>query len=229
MIIRLLVAAMAVVGIALSANAADQPLRTIYLIRHGQALTSQTGDDTVVNGLTPLGVVQAKLVASRLRGMPVEFTSLTASTFLRARQTGGIIHSSLPQLRLAFDHLLHETTPRTWQAEVNKGESEADLDAAEKQLNEAYAKYIRPADGVEANDIVVCHGNVIRYFVTKALGVDTKAWLGLALANCSLTIIQVRSDGKCRVLTVGDAGHIAPNLLSGWTRPEPTLADTPSS
>jgi serine/threonine-protein phosphatase PGAM5 len=202
--------------------------RTLYLIRHGNADYSVKGDETVVNGLTPLGIAQARLTAARLRGLPVKCTSLVASPLTRARETGQIIQQEL-QLPLQISPLLRECTPRTWRTEVTKGETPASLDAAEAQLNEAFARYCVPARDADQQDVLVCHGNVIRYFVTKALGVDTQAWLGMSLVNGSLTIIQVKADGSYKVLAVGDAGHIPPNLQSGLTAAEPQLVVTPAA
>ncbi|HVU17518.1 MAG TPA: histidine phosphatase family protein [Candidatus Didemnitutus sp.] len=211
------------IPVAASESGATPHLRTIYLIRHGQAETSGRGDETAVNGLTNLGIAQAKLIGARLRGTPVVFDALISSPFLRARQTAAVIHESLPGLEVKYSELLHETLPRTRQVEVTKDMSPAELDEAEKQLNEAFVQFFQPVHETDRHEILVCHGNVIRYLVTKALGVDTQAWLGMGLANCSLTIIQVRPDGSCKVLAVGDTGHLPANLVSGWGRPEPQL------
>ena len=193
--------------------------RTIYLVRHGNYDEAAKGDDEVVRGLTPLGMAQARLVAARLRGMPVMFTSLNASTMTRARQTAGVVNQALPGLQLQITPLLRECTPPTWRADIMKDQTPAGLAAAEAQLNAAFAKYFVPARDADQHDILVCHGNVIRYFVTKALGVDTRAWLGFSVAHCSLTVIQVNARGEYKVLAVGDTGHIPPHLQSGLGRP----------
>jgi len=66
---------------------------------------------------------------------------------------------------------------------------------------------------------------VIRYLVTRALGVDTRAWLEMSVGNASLTTIRVEADGRFKVIAVGDVGHIPPNLRSGATvDPSRTLA-----
>jgi serine/threonine-protein phosphatase PGAM5 len=197
--------------------------RTIYLIRHGDYEMTPQGDEDVINGLTPLGLAQARLIAARLRGMPVEFPSLTSSTMTRARETAQVIGQRFPQLKLQTTAQLRECLPRTQRADVMKGATPAELDAAEIQLNRAFASWFVPAKGADQHDIVVCHGNVIRYFVMKALGVDPQAWLGLSVAHCSLTIIQVPSAGAFKVLAVGDTGHIPPNLLSGLSKMAPEL------
>ncbi len=214
------------VSIGVRAASAEPPAfkRTIYLVRHGEYDLKPQGDEDVINGLTPLGFSQARLIAARLRGMPVEFSSLTSSTMTRARQTAQVIGQSFPQLKLQTTPLLRECLPRTHRIEAMKGATPAELDAAEAQLNQAFATWFVPAKGAEQSDIIVCHGNVIRYFVMKALGVDPQAWLGLAVGNCSLTIIQVSPTGAFKVLAVGDVGHLPPNLQSGLPRAASRLA-----
>ena len=70
----------------------------------------------------------------------------------------------------------------------------------------------------------VCHGNVIRYLVTRALGVDSKAWLEMSVGHASITKILVKPDGSMQVISVGDVGHLPPNLLSGTSAdPERSL------
>jgi len=218
---------LAVAAAAFAQSTAPGPLpaftRTIYLVRHGNYDYSKVPADDE-GSLNPLGIAQARLVASRLRGMPVAFTSLLTSTLPRARQTAQVIGQALPPLQVQDEPLLRECTPRTWRTDIIKDEKPADLDAAEQQLNGAFAIYFTPAQDADRHDILVCHGNVTRYFVLKALQVDTQAWLGLAVAHCSLTIIQVSPAGTFKVLAVGDAGHIPGNLQSGLGRPDPRLA-----
>jgi serine/threonine-protein phosphatase PGAM5 len=210
-----------IVGVRAFAAEGDAPkvfTRTIFLIRHGAYNAEEKGDPDQMNGLTPLGIAQARLVAARLRGLPVTFTSITSSSMTRARQTAAVIHESIPAPPVNASRLLRECTPRTRRDDVMAKEKPANLAAAEAQLNEAFAKYFIPAQDKDENDLLICHGNVIRYFVMKALGVETNAWLGLSLAHCSLTIIQVTTQGTFKVLAVGDVGHIPPNLQSGGTR-----------
>ena len=197
--------------------------RTLYLVRHGAYDTRKKETQESVQSLTMLGLAQARLVADRLHGLPVAFSSFTASPVTRARQTAEIVHQSLPQLELQFEPLLAECTPPTWREDIMKGEKAESLAAAEQQLNAAFAKYFVPAEGGDRQDLMVCHANVIRYFVVKALGVDPRAWLGFSVPHCSITIIRVKADGTFRVFAVGDVGHIPPNLQSGIGQPDPDL------
>lgn len=222
---RLLALALLLPVVALAQNPppAKTFTRTITLVRHGHYdADPNAGPDGP--SLSTLGIAQAKLVAARLRGQPAGFTTLVASTMTRARETAFFVNQALPEMKLRTDPLLRECTPRSWNAAILKEEKPEDMAAAEAQLNAAFAKYFVPAKERDESDLLVCHGNVIRYLVTKALGVDPQAWFGLSVAHCSLTVIQVKPDGSCKVLSVGDAGHIPPNLTSGLTAvPAPKL------
>ncbi len=167
-------------------------VRTLYLIRHGDYDSDDESDPTVGKALIPLGVAQARLVGARLRGMPVAFTSLHSSTMTRARQTALVIGEEFPDLQLQSSALISECTPPTRRKDVMEDETPDDLEACTRQLEEAFPVYFAPSPDADRHDIVVCHGNVIRYFVTRALEVDTEAWLGMSIANCSLTVITVR-------------------------------------
>jgi len=94
----------------------------------------------------------------------------------------------------------------------------AGVDTTEKEkcvenLEKAFAKYfISSPDESDRNDLIVCHGNVIRYFVTKVLKVDSMSWLQMSITNCSLTIIRIMPDGSMKLDTFSDYGHIPENL-----------------
>jgi serine/threonine-protein phosphatase PGAM5 len=56
--------------------------------------------------------------------------------------------------------------------------------------------------------VLVCHGNVIRYFLTRALQIDPEAWLRFSLANGAITVIKVTPSGNCSLQMIGCAGFM---------------------
>jgi len=118
--------------------------------------------------------------------------------------------------------LLSECIPPTLNAKVAKESDPKEAAECARRLNEAFNQLFVPATGAARSDVVVCHGDVIRYFVMKALGVDTKAWLGMSVAHASLTVIRVQAGGSMTVLAVGDVGHLPPNMQS-WGDSDPQL------
>jgi serine/threonine-protein phosphatase PGAM5 len=192
-------------------------VRTIYLIRHGQYDQADERDEFSGRGLVPLGIAQARLLAARLKAMPVRFSSLTSSTMTRARQTAAIISSEFPGLELRQSPLIHECTPPTWRKDVMAAASAADKDGCVERIERFFREAFVPSpDANDRNDIVVCHGNVIRYLVTKVLRVDTLAWLQMSISNCSLTVVRIRGDGSMRLDAFGDYGHI-PETMRTFT------------
>jgi serine/threonine-protein phosphatase PGAM5 len=194
-------------------NTSEKGTRTIYLIRHGQYDQADTSDSDIGQELTPLGIAQARLLTVRLNGMHVKFNLLTSSTMTRAKQTAIIINEEFPELKFQQSILIRECTPPTWRKDIMADETESDLQMCVKNLEAAFAEYFLPSpDGNDRNDIIVCHGNVIRYFVTKVLKADPMSWLQMSIGNCSLTIIRILPDGSMRLAAYGDMGHIPPNM-----------------
>jgi serine/threonine-protein phosphatase PGAM5 len=191
--------------------------RTIVLVRHGNYVEDPKIDGKIGPHLSPLGSAQAHLAGARLAGMPEHFGGMYVSPMQRARDTAAIIGGSLPGRRFEAVDDLAECTPPTRRIEAGEREKPEDLAACKAQLDRAFERFFKPAVGKPQTDLLVCHGNVIRYMVTRALGVDTAAWLEMSVRHASITIIRVEADGRFKVIAVGDAGHIPPNLLSGAT------------
>jgi serine/threonine-protein phosphatase PGAM5 len=187
--------------------------RIIYLIRHGDYNQTDEQDEFIGNELTSLGIAQARLLSAKLKAMPVEFSSLTSSTMTRARQTAMIINEDFSELELKQDELICECTPPSWRKDVMAGVDTTEKGKCVENLEKTFAKYfISSPDESDKNDLIVCHGNVIRYFVTKVLKVDPMSWLQMSITNCSLTIIRIMPDGSMKLDTFSDYGHIPENL-----------------
>ena len=197
--------------------------RYLYLIRHGQYDYEDDSDPDVGKALVALGVAQARLVAARLSSLPVEMTTLRSSTMTRARQTALIMGEDLPGLELEQSRLLRECTPPTWREDIVADIDPAEMSECVDQLETAYAEFFVPSPDSDRHEIIVCHGNVIRYFVTKVLGVDTMAWLGMSIGNCSMTVVRIDVDGRMKLLMYADVGHIPPNLQTGLDSKEKYL------
>lgn len=228
-VVAAMLVVMSATVIAAEPEATGDGVRTVYLIRHGEYDHEDERDPDVGRGLVPLGVAQARLVGSRLRALPVEMTSLHSSTMTRARETALVIGEEFPDLELETSRLLRECTPTTRREDVMAEENPADVQACTKQLEEAFPIYLSPSPDGDRHDIIVCHGNVIRYFVTRVLGVDTEAWLGMSIGNCSLTVVTINADGSMKLLSYSDVGHLPPNLTTRTAPGKPKDLEVPST
>jgi serine/threonine-protein phosphatase PGAM5 len=190
-------------------------VRTLYIVRHGFYDYEDEADPDVGKALYPIGVAQARLTAARLRGMPVEFTAIFASTMTRARQTAFVMAADFPGLEVQQTRILRECTPTTWREDIMAEVTAEEAAECEAQLDDAFSQFFTPSPDRDRHEILVCHGNVTRYLVMRALGVDRHAWLGMSVGNCGITTIRIAADGAIKVLGVGDVGHIPPNLRTG--------------
>ena len=157
------------------AAAQSQPnaTHTLYLIRHGAYVADRNADPQLGPGITALGVAQARLIAARLSGAGVAFDSMTSSTLQRARDTAAVMHETLASVPVAQSALLRECTPPG--LEAAEGEVASEQTACARQLDQAFAEFFTVARNAKRNDILVAHGNVIRYLVMKALKVNPHA------------------------------------------------------
>jgi len=114
--------------------------------------------------------------------------------------------------------LIRECVPAFRAADLPGRSSEGVRDC-EARIDRAYAELMTPTTEGERREVVVCHGNVIRYWVLKALGLDTTGWIRLWVSNASVTTIRIDASGRVRVLGVGDVGFLPPGLVSLWLHP----------
>jgi serine/threonine-protein phosphatase PGAM5 len=204
-----------------ASHGAAQPItggtRYLLLIRHGIYDYDSTADDRIGNPLNPRGREQARAVAERLRGLDVARLRLVSSDFTRARETADTIGRVLAIAPLR-DTLLRECTP-TQQPPATRPGAAAEAIACDTTLSRAWARYAVPA-AADAHDVLVCHGNVIRWFVAQALGLPPGRWRAMDIGNASVTVIAVRADGTVRLVAYCDVGHLAPGFQTwsgrGW-------------
>jgi serine/threonine-protein phosphatase PGAM5 len=205
------------IAAAHSADIQTPAARTIVLVRHGYYVPDPTAGDRPGPHLAPIGVAQAQLVGARLAGLPTRFDDMYVSPVQRARDTAAIIATDFPGRHFEVVDDLAECVPPTRRPAAMAHEKLQDLTACQAQLDRVFDRYFKPAMGAEHTDLFVCHGNVIRYLVTRALGVDTKAWLEMSVGNASITEIRIEANGSFKVISVGDVGHLPPSMHTGAT------------
>lgn len=202
---------------AATSTSSQSVARVIVLVRHGNYDPDPAADPKLGPPLSPIGVAQAYLAGSRLASLGLHFDAFYVSPVQRARDTAAVIAQDFPGRSFKVDDDLAECVPPTRRTEITKDIKPADLAACKAQFDRLFDRYFHPAQGSEKAEMLVCHGDVIRYLVTRALGVDTKAWLEMSVRNASITQILVEPDGRFKVITVGDDGFIPANLLTGAT------------
>lgn len=196
-------------------SATKPALREIVLVRHGNYTQDPAIDEKIGPPLAPIGVAQARLAAARLHGELPQLDAMYVSPMQRARDTAAVIGAEFPSRAFGLVDDLAECTPPTRRTDIMAKEKPDDMAACKARLDRVFATYFRPAQGTPHTDLMVCHGNVIRYLVTRALGIDSTAWLEMSVGHASITRIRVEPDGGFKVIAVGDVGHIPANLRTG--------------
>jgi serine/threonine-protein phosphatase PGAM5 len=214
------------------------PQRTIILVRHGQTDRSTPAAGKLGNGLTAQGIQQAELTGRRLAGLPV--TAIRHSTARRAQQTAEVIAAQFPGVPVQGDPVLLECIPAyppafvEWYSGI-AGAPPADtvppamrfwLDlwppgtpwpvmATEvAQAAAAYERYFGPPPegAAGAHEIIVCHGNIIRYFMLRVLQAPPELWIHADIYNCGICEIVVGGARGTQLLAFNDSGHLPAEL-----------------
>lgn len=213
---RSVVVCLALLSFASAACAEPVPAaRILVLARHGHYEADPAADPKLGPGLSALGIAQAQLLGARLAGLPDRFDAILASPLTRAQETARVIADDLPGVPMSTIADLAECTPPTRRPQAVAGVPAEALKACADQLDRLFTEHFKPATGAPRRELLVCHGNVIRYLTTKAIGVDSGAWLDLSVGHTSLTTIRIEADGSMRLVGSGDIGHIPANLQTG--------------
>ncbi|XP_046697708.1 serine/threonine-protein phosphatase PGAM5, mitochondrial isoform X1 [Silurus meridionalis] len=190
--------------------------RHIFLIRHSQYNLNGNGDKE--KRLTALGREQAELTGQRLASLGLKYNLLIHSSMARATETAQIISTHLPEVNMVSCDLLREGAPiepvppvSHWKPEaVQYHEDGARIEAAFRR----YIHRAEPSQKEDSYEIIICHANVIRYFVCRALQFPPEGWLRLGLNNGSITWLTVRPSGRVALRALGDSGFMPPDKVT---------------
>jgi serine/threonine-protein phosphatase PGAM5 len=177
--------------------------RHLYLVRHGQLDLRAFAQDQFTAGLTPLGREQAQATARRLRALDVK--AIYCSTLGRARETADIISSEFPGIVVRPSILLWELPnvgpidDPAWRTVFAKGK---------RRGERAFMRFVRPTRETQCIEIFVTHGNLIRYFACRVLGIDPASWSRLGTSHCGITQLCVASANDVRMVCYNETGHL---------------------
>lgn len=176
--------------------------RTLVFLRHGQYDAENGGV------LTVLGREQARLAGKYLETF--RFDVVWASTLTRAKETADIVAMHLGGMKVRHTGLLREGLYTKVEGyEVPASERREDRARADA----AYAKIVRTSRTDRA-ELVVCHGNLIRYFMCRALHTPSTNWLRMTTSHCGLSRVVVRDTGAVRVVSYNETSHLPMKLVT---------------
>lgn len=187
--------------------------RYLYLIRHGQYDTTSRDPDG--GSLTDLGHQQAQHTADALSHLPM--TALYCSTMTRARETAQPFHATFT-LDPQYDDDLREGLPSIppryaadilTRMETNPSLTHEVIHANQQRFDAAFDKYFIPTDSnTDQHECFVCHGNITRYLVCKALGINVDTWGKMLTHHGSITALMVNAHGQIELHSFNEIQHL---------------------
>lgn len=208
-------------------------LRQFLMVRHGQYCNESNKDAADSDKqLTALGKQQAASTGRFLReamlsrvGDQIFIASkldrVYVSELTRAKQTAAALldaycegdRDAAAALLASPDGLLNERFPCDPEPAYPKRAKVSHM----KLVEDAFHKYIhRPDDETQhtstVTELMVGHGNIIRYFTCRALQLPPEAWLRLSIPHCSVTNLVIRRNGTVKLVAYGSFSHLAPQL-----------------
>jgi len=188
--------------------------RYLYLIRHGQYQSNTTPPEQPDGALTEIGREQARLVAERLKDLPID--QIHYSTLQRTTETASYIIKLLPKAEQSPTELLWECIPNVPVGfeQYFSHISPAHIVKSGERAEEVFTTYFKPLDpdAEERHEVIVSHGNLISYLICRVLGAPGDSWLKADVNNCGLSKVTVTAQGHIKLASHNDTGHLADHL-----------------
>lgn len=186
--------------------------RTLVFVRHGQYSSEP-------EKLTTLGRNQARRTARAIAVLKPD--KIYCSTMPRAIETAAFLGEQVTLDPISKDIFREGLLPGTigfkrlmmkGLSSEEKRELESKTKLARKNANLAFKLlFKRPTRGRQT-EVIVAHGNVIRHWVCKALGLPEEKWLTMDVRHASLTTIRISKKGNITLLGFSDVGHLPLNM-----------------
>ena len=183
----------------------------ILFIRHGE--TYHNVKEGIDQSLTSRGKKQIAMVAKRLKTYTPE--AIYASPLERALQTAQEIHQYHPGLKLQILPGLTEI-PRALVGVHTPWVFEGKAIIPSRSMISAYKKsadamFEKMLSWKHETVIVVCHGTLISYFLTKFLKIPANRGQYFRIDNTSVTAVQYKPH-KTRIILLNGRKHLPSRL-----------------
>jgi serine/threonine-protein phosphatase PGAM5 len=118
---------------------------------------------------------------------------------------------------------LHFMTEPVWAEYLDRKRGSLSLaERIQKEIDRAdraYERFFKATRGDDKHELIIAHGTLIRYFVTKVLSAPPQVWARMACANCGITkvaIVPRWEAGTTQVYLESfmDVGHLPYHLRS---------------
>ncbi len=113
-----------------------------------------------------------------------------------------------------------------------KGISTEEIARDRQQAEKAFEQYFRPAGEQNEYEAIICHGNLIRYFICRVLQVSPLIWMNFEIYNSSISTVEIDPMGNAILLSYNESGHLPEELKTqnltdmGIGKKDTTLANS---
>lgn len=188
--------------------------RYLYIVRHGQYRSTTIPPEQPDGGLTEIGKEQARLIAERLKDLPIDI--IHYSTLVRTTETASYIIDRLPKAQKQPAELLWECIPNVpagFEQYFGHLSPEHIAKSGQRaaQVFDTYFKPLDPDDD-EQHEVIVSHGNLISYLICRVLKAPIDSWLSADVNNCGLSKVTITPQGHMKLACHNDTGHLADHL-----------------
>jgi len=183
--------------------------RLLFLVRHGHYVTDEKQRQH--GQLTVLGQRQARCTGKRLAKLEssIKPQAIYHSDMPRAVETAEIIAGNLGQLPKQSVRALREMLPPFPKRPDQKPRPRKELAEVRAVTARLTKKFLTAPKGKKCRvDLVVAHGNLIRYLVRLAMGDTATDWWKMGTSNCGVTLLSIRSEGSNYLIHYNDVGHL---------------------
>ncbi|MBS3125443.1 histidine phosphatase family protein [Candidatus Woesearchaeota archaeon] len=167
----------------------------VYLVRHAQTRANLGGTEQTV---TPEGLKQIERVAKALPAVETVYSSdqhralITAESIAKVNKVPVIQN---PDLQEIYACIVGGTTENPAPKRMKN----------DKRRAKKAFKFIKELK--QKNVAIVCHGNIIRFFMAQVAGLPLQNMWSFDVRNCSITTLRVTGD-VVDILNVNDTTHL---------------------
>ncbi len=185
--------------------------RILYLVRHGQYVTEEQQRNC--GQLTALGRRQAQRTGKRLASAKIE--TVYHSDMPRAVETTKLMAAYLGKLPTHRMRALREFLPPFPTRPGKPPRPRKELAEIRVVTASLTKKFFTAPGGKRCRvDLIVAHGNLIRYLVRLAMEDSAVDWWKMGSSNCGVTRIDIQSSGPRFLIQYNDVGHLPASMQS---------------
>jgi serine/threonine-protein phosphatase PGAM5 len=184
--------------------------RFLYLIRNGHHARRDDGEGP----LTEIGQRQVAITIQALRGFP--FAALYYSPHLQVEQTA-LAFAQAFKLPAQPTELLRQYDDQTKFSTLTRNMLMSALQAQHDQIESAHAAFVvPPLVEMDEHVVLICHANIIRDLICRALNVSPSSWAHMLINHCGISCLSVEAlpNGGAHVelLSYNDVNHLPDSL-----------------